>query len=153
MKQPIHTTLLSMIIVMGLQGCDTIDSAWIQSDFPETMATLQDNIRAKGYTISRVQRIDYGMEKAGYDIEEYRVVFFAKPEEMELVLKNHSELAPFLPLSITIYKDDNRVELLSMPYSLARDEATTEELRTIISRWEKDSSEIIDKTVRASQIH
>jgi uncharacterized protein (DUF302 family) len=153
MRQQMHKTLLGMIIVIGLQGCDPIDNAQILSDFPETMATLQDNIRAKGYTISRVQRIDYGMEQAGYDIEEYRVVFFAKPEEMALIMKDYPELAPFLPLSITIYKNIDRVELLSMPYALPREEARTDEIKTMISRWEKDTSDIIEETVQASTIH
>jgi len=152
MKLRVYQTLLGMVIVFGLQGCDTIDNANIRSDFPETMATLQDNIRAKGYTISRVQRVDYGMEQAGYDIEEYRVVFFAKPEEMELIMKEYPELAPFLPLSITIYKDVDRVELLSMPYALPREEARTEETRNMISRWEKDTSDIIEETVQSSEI-
>lgn len=147
------TSLLSLMFLMGLQGCDPIDNAATRSDFPETMVTLQDNIRARGYTISRVQRVDYGMEMAGYDIEEYRVVFFAKPEEMELVSKDYPELAPFLPLSITIYRDSDKVELLGMPYALPREEAGSDEVKTMISRWEQDTSDIIDATVRTSGIH
>jgi len=151
MRLRIYRLLVVIVGLIGSQGCDTIDNAQTESDYPEAMATLQDNILAKGYTISRVQRVDYGMEKAGYDIEEYRVVFFAKPEEMAFILKDHPELAPFLPLSITIYKDEERVSFLSMPYSLPQEEATTEALKNIISQWEKDSSEIIKATVQAIQ--
>ncbi len=44
--------------------------------FPETMLNLQEAIADQGYTISRVQRVDIGLTKMGYETDKYRVVFF-----------------------------------------------------------------------------
>jgi hypothetical protein len=46
--------------------------------FPEAMLALQESIRAHGYTVSRVQRIDIGLTGMGYKTDKYRIVFAGK---------------------------------------------------------------------------
>jgi len=39
--------------------------------FPEAMLTLQEAIKAQGYTITRVQRVDVGLTRMGYKTDLY----------------------------------------------------------------------------------
>ena len=50
--------------------------------FPEAMLALQESIRAHGYTLSRVQRVDIGLTGMGYKTDKYRIVFAGKPDEI-----------------------------------------------------------------------
>jgi uncharacterized protein (DUF302 family) len=140
-----------VIIVIGvvviLAACDKFENGQIRSDYPEVMLTLQMNIQDKGYTISRIQRVDVGMKAAGYKLDEYRIVFFAKPADVKIVLEEYPVFASFLPLSITIYKDDDMTRLVGMPFALAKAHASEQVLKKMIVRWEKDTADIIHKTV------
>ena len=136
-----------VLLVAGtLATCDNIENAQTRNDFPEVMLTLQTNIQARGYQVSRVQKIDVGMKKAGYAIDEYRVVFFAKPDEVKTILEEYPEFASFLPLSITIYRDGDMTRLVGMPFALPMAHASEQELETMIARWEKDTTDIIRQT-------
>ena len=145
----LRSVIAALTVVLGPSGCERIENAQTEDGFPETMLALQNHIRAHGYTVSRVQRVDVGMEQADYEIEEYRVVFFAKPDEVDRVLKEHPELAPFLPLSITIYRDDEQTKLVGMPFALPKAQASTEELRNMVAQWERDTTAIIHGTASA----
>ena len=59
--------------------------------FPETMATLQAAIRSKGYTLSRIQRVDVGLNAKGYKTDKYRVVFFGKGEQIQQLASQYPQ--------------------------------------------------------------
>jgi len=139
-----------LLVTGALLSCDKLETAQTRIDFPEVMLELQNNIEAKGYQVSRVQQVDVGMKKAGYTIEEYRVVFFAKPGELKTILEYYPEFASFLPLSITIYREGELTKLVGMPFALPRAYASSEKLEAMISVWEKDTSDIIHETVQPS---
>jgi len=150
------TTAFSLIAIVllaagVLTACDNIESAQVRSDFPEVMLTLQTNIQASGYQVSRVQKVDVGMKKAGYAIDEYRVVFFAKPEEVKIILEEYPDFASFLPLSITIYKEGDMIRLVGMPFALPKAHESGQALETMIARWEKDTTEIIRQTTETRE--
>lgn len=128
-------------------ACDKYENGQIRGDYPEVMMSLQMNIQSKGYTISRIQRVDMGMKAAGYKLEEYRIVFFAKPTDIKVVLEDYPVFASFLPLSITIYKEGEMTRLVGMPFALAKAHASEKVLKSMIARWEKDTAAIISKTV------
>jgi len=71
--------------------------------FPETMATLQEAIRSKGYSLSRVQRVDVGLTAKGYKTDKYRVVFFVKGKQIQQLSSDYPQLILYLPLTIAIY--------------------------------------------------
>jgi len=150
MKLALLRTATVLFITGALCACDKIEHAQTRDDFPDVMLELQTSIQEKGYKVSRVQQVDVGMEKAGYTIDEYRVVFFAKPEEVKFILKEYPEFASFLPLSITIYKDGDRIRLLGMPFALPRAQDSTKELGKMIAAWEKDTADILRQTVENS---
>jgi len=151
MKAALFHAATILFVTGTLCACDNIEHAQTRGDFSDVMLELQTNIQAMGYKVSRVQQVDVGMEKAGYDIDEYRVVFFAKPEEVRIVLKNYPEFASFLPLSITIYKDGDTTRLLGMPFALPRAQDSSQKLGKMIAAWERDTADILRKTVEASE--
>ncbi|MCU7941039.1 MAG: DUF302 domain-containing protein [gamma proteobacterium symbiont of Bathyaustriella thionipta] len=82
--------------------------------FPETMTALQEEIKNAGYTVSIVQRVDIGLTGMGFKTDKYRVVFFGKPEEIKSLPRQYPKLAPYLPLAITIFAEDQETILAAM---------------------------------------
>lgn len=109
--------------------------------FPEAMAELQNQIRKKGYVVSRVQRVDIGLTKSGYKTDKYRVVFFGKPDEIRDLSRRYPQLTAYLPLKISIFAEDRDTILVSAnPQHLKK--AGDAELAKVIDRWERDMASI-----------
>lgn len=117
--------------------------------FPETMSALQEEIKNAGYTISIVQRVDIGLTGMGFKTDKYRVVFFGKPEEIKSLPEQYPKLAPYLPLAITIFAEDQETIMAAMSpqfigHAYLKSEAD-KKLSEIFLRWEKDIELIIEK--------
>ena len=87
--------------------------ARIKQSFPETMVNLQSAIKKTGYTISRVQRVDIGLTKSGFKTDKYRVVFFGKANQVDNLISKHPDIAPYLPLKISIFAENNDTIIVS----------------------------------------
>jgi uncharacterized protein (DUF302 family) len=106
--------------------------------FPEAMVLLQDAIASHGYKVSRVQHVDKGLRKFGYETGLYRVVFFGRPRQMAMVRENHPGLIPYLPLKIMLFEEGEYVVASALePVTLAAffDDA---EIRQLLDSWQKD---------------
>ncbi|MCW9013485.1 MAG: DUF302 domain-containing protein [Gammaproteobacteria bacterium] len=114
----------------------------IQS-FPETMASLQTAIADKGYTVSRVQRVDVGLTARGYKTDKYRIVFFAKPEEITRLKTKYPELIPYLPLKIAIFAENNETIVVSSNPMVFADFYPQPELKQVFAQWKKDVIQIL----------
>lgn len=110
---------------------------------PETMAHLQTAIQDAGYQLRFVQPVDHGLKSRGVDVGLYRVVLF-DPPEVARILDAHPELAPLLPLRITVYEDDRGIVLSSLRPTLLTpsDDPAVEAL---LRRWEQDIREILQE--------
>ena len=117
----------------------------VDRPFPEAMNQLQEAIRAHGYTISRVQRVDVGLTSSGFTTAEYRLVFFGKPAEISSLPEKYPEIAAYLPLNIVIFAEgDDTIMLTANPLSLEtffKDPS----LHAQFGRWEKDIRSILDQ--------
>lgn len=117
----------------------------VDRPFPEAMNQLQEAIRAHGYTISRVQRVDVGLTSSGFTTAEYRLVFFGKPAEISSLPEKYPEIAAYLPLNIVIFAEgDDTIMLTANPHSLEtffKDAS----LHGQFSRWEKDIRAILNQ--------
>lgn len=82
--------------------------------FPETMLALQTSLTEHGYVVSRVQRVDIGLTKSGFQTDKYRVVFFGKTAEQAAMVQNYPELIPFLPLNITVFAEQEETLAVSV---------------------------------------
>lgn len=112
--------------------------------FPETMAILQEAIRKKGYTLSRVQRVDVGLTAKGYKTDKYRVVFFGKGNEIQNLASNYPQLIPYLPLKIAIYAEGDNTILTSANPAVFMDLFKTPDLKPTFEVWLKDITDILN---------
>lgn len=136
--------LCSLILISQPASADNMMMARTSQTFPEAMAELQEQIRAVGYTVSRVQRVDIGLTKSGYKTDKYRVVFYGKPEEIRKLTQRYPDLTAYLPLKISIFAEGSDTILVtSNPQHLLK--AGDKDLVKVINRWEKDLVAILHK--------
>ena len=95
--------MLTLFVLIGLgasAAADELLMARITQPFPEAMNSLQETIRARGYVVSRVQRVDVGLTASGFQTAEYRIVFFGKQAEIrELAEMVGQIIEPLFPVS------------------------------------------------------
>jgi uncharacterized protein (DUF302 family) len=106
--------------------------------FPEAMLALQDSIRAHGYTVSRVQRIDIGLTGMGYKTDKYRVVFAGKLEEIRQLTDKAPELTAYLPPKISIFAEGEQTVLVTLNPQLYAEIAGDAVDPIIFTHWESD---------------
>ncbi len=116
--------------------------------FPETMLNLQEAIADQGYTISRVQRVDIGLTKMGYETDKYRVVFFGKRDEVHRLGARYPGLLPLLPLKISIFAEGNQTLMVAANPTLFTDLYDHPELHQTFARWQRDMRTIIEQAGR-----
>jgi uncharacterized protein (DUF302 family) len=136
--------LLSILVtvvlwtVLASAHADELLMTRMDRAFPEAMNALQEIVQAHGYTVSRVQRVDVGLNSSGFQTAEYRLVFFGRTEEIQSLAAQHPELVPYLPLNIVIFAEgDDTVILAGDPLNLEsffKDAG----LKKVFARWSKD---------------
>jgi uncharacterized protein (DUF302 family) len=106
--------------------------------FPEAMLALQESIRAHGYTVSRVQRVDIGLTGMGYKTDKYRIVFLGKIDEVREIAAKAPRMIPYLPLKISIFAEDGQTILITSNPRLYNAIAGDAVDPAIFERWESD---------------
>ena len=108
--------LLVLCLLLGLSSAAVADELLmvrVTRPFPEAMNNLQETIRAKGYVVSRVQRVDVGLTASGFPTAEYRLVFFGKQAEIRELSAAYPELIPYLPLTIVVFAEGDDTLVLT----------------------------------------
>jgi len=111
--------------------------------FPETMLALQESIAAHDYRVARVQRVDIGLTKAGFDTDKYRIVFYGNGEEVRMLTGKYPELIPFLPLNFSIFAEGDQALVVAMNPSYLGHHYTDPQLQVLFARWESDVRSIL----------
>ena len=106
--------------------------------FPEAMLALQESIRAHGYTVSRVQRIDVGLTGMGYKTDKYRVVFAGKLEEIRQLTDKAPALTAYLPPKISIFAEGGQTLLVTLNPQIYAEIAGDAVDPIIFTHWESD---------------
>ena len=119
--------------------------------FPEAMSVLQETIAQHGYQVSRVQRVDIGLTTSGYQTDKYRVVFYAKPDEIKTLSEKHPELIPYLPLKIAIFSEAGETLLIAMNPKELELMYPDKELQGYFKRWSQDLKTIMHLIQTASE--
>lgn len=114
------------------------------SGFPESMLHLQELIKNKGYTISRVQHVDKGLRSRGYKTGIYRVVFFGKKKEIQLIRERYPALIPYIPLNITIFEESSQTGISTIDPIFLFSLYKTTEIKHLIESWHNDILDIFD---------
>lgn len=117
--------------------------------FPEAMTLLQSAIAARGYTITRLQQVNENLAKRHYRSDMYRVVFFGKYDEIKEMAEKRPELVPYLPLSITIFAENDHAILVSGHPRILGTFFSDPELKPVFDRWEKDFIAIMSEVREA----
>ena len=141
--------LMISMLLMGLFSSTTsfaeeIFMARTQQTFPEAMLALQAEIKAHGYKLSRVQRVDIGLTKSGYKTDKYRVVFFGKTDEIKWIGDNYPDWIPYLPLKIAIFSEAQDTLLIASNPEII---FSTEDpkLKKVLAQWKKDIGSMFNK--------
>lgn len=113
--------------------------------FPEAMMALQNAITTRGYKVTRVQNVDIGLSKIGYQTDNYKVVFYGKAEEVAHLTAKHPELIPYLPLNVAIFAERNNTILVTSRPGVLADFFPDPELKSVFLRWEKDLTDIVNE--------
>jgi uncharacterized protein (DUF302 family) len=119
--------------------------------FPETMLALQESIRAHGYTVSRVQRVDIGLTGMGYKTDKYRIVFAGKLDEIRYLSGEAPQLTPYLPPKISIFAEGSQTILVSANPQLYAEIAGDAVDPIIFDRWENDLRSIFHDVSMAGE--
>lgn len=113
--------------------------------FPEAMLALQGAITEQGYTISRVQRVDIGLQASGYETDKYRIVFFGKPQQVRELSARHPHMIPYLPLKMTIFAEGEQTIIVTEDMTRLAELATSPELEAIFAQWRTDIQAMLAK--------
>ena len=144
--------MLALLVLTGLgapAAAEELLMARITRPFPEAMNSLQESIRARGYVVSRVQRVDVGLTASGFQTAEYRIVFFGRPAEIRELSATFPELIPYLPLAIVILAEgDDTLVLTTDPLKLG-EFFNKPGLLARFGVWEKDVRAIFDELARS----
>lgn len=106
--------------------------------FPETMVNLQDSIKQHGYVVTRVQRVDIGMQAMGYKTDKYRVVFFAKLDELRALSDKHPDIVPYLPQKISLFAEGEQTLVVASNPGILKSLYPNRGLDPLFDRWEAD---------------
>lgn len=145
----LRPVILTLLLGLSLLPVSQAEQAYLRAscemDFPEAMLHLQDSIRHYGYTVSRVQHVDKGLEKRGYNTEAYKVVFFGKPDEIDHLRKELPALIPFIPLSITILEEGQQTLVSTMAPGQLSQIITDFNAQIFFRRWQQHMEQIIQR--------
>ena len=135
---------LALVLWFNAANADELLMIRTSQNFEAAMTTLQSSIAEHGYKVTRVQRVDVGLEAKGYKTDRYRIVFYGKPGEIEALAAKYPKLIPYLPLAIAIFAEEGNTLLTTARPALLKQFYPEPELKPIFERWEKDLVEIMD---------
>jgi uncharacterized protein (DUF302 family) len=136
-------------MISAAAGAQDLYMARTQLSFPEAMAVLQQSIKDRGYSISRVQRVDIGLTASGFKTDKYRVVFFGRLDEVRELTQQYPELIPYLPLKIAIFAENDETLLLASSFEHLRPFYNSPALRNRFDGWEKVIRQILEDVRKA----
>lgn len=138
-KQLANVILACFLVCISVLACaEEIVITRSVLAFPEAMLALQESIRAHGYTVSRVQRIDVGLTGMGYKTDKYRIVFAGKIDEIRELTKKAPQLTAYLPPKISIFAEGDQTVLVTINPRLYADIAGDAIDPIIFAHWESD---------------
>jgi uncharacterized protein (DUF302 family) len=121
----------------------------VKRAFPEAMNAVQLAVKSHGYTVSRVQRVDVGLHASGFQTAEYRVVFFAKPDELHKLSARYPELIPYLPWQLVVIAEADDTLIVTANPSNLNEFFKHPELQALFVTWEGDVRAILDSLQQA----
>ncbi|MES9858255.1 MAG: DUF302 domain-containing protein [Sedimenticola sp.] len=139
-------SLCAILLLSSLSAnAQQLMMARVSQSFPEAMLTLQGAIREHGYAVTRVQRVDIGLTSNGYSTDKYRIVFFAKPDELRTIAEHYPKVQAFLPLKINIFAENDETLINTIDPMELQFIEPSREFSHILMRWKNDILSIISE--------
>ncbi len=151
MIKPKYFLLSFCLLWVGNANALALNMIRIDQPFPETLSALTKQIKDMGYQVSRIQRVDYGLNKRGFKTDSYQIVFFGKHEEIQYLTKKYPQLIPFLPLKIVIFAEGLDTLLLANNYYNLTEIFPAPELTTQFRKWREDTAKIFSRIQRQQE--
>lgn len=138
--------IFALVLALWLNNAsaDGLIMARSGKNFEDAMNTLQATITSHGYKVTRVQRVEVGLEAKGYKTDRYRIVFYGKPGEIEMLAGKYPKLIPYLPQTIVIFAEEENTIITAAHPALLEQMYPDPELKPIFGRWEKDLLGMMD---------
>lgn len=115
----IAVTALAVWVLMPKLMINVHDS---RLGFDETVTTLQESIKAKGWQLPKVYDIQASLQKAGYsDMIKVKIMSLCQPHHAYQVLKNDEDkvVTAIMPCRISVYeRQDGSVAVAGMNVGL-----------------------------------
>lgn len=148
MFRSIVVAIMALLSVLLISSCNLSGAVLSHNDFPDTMTRVQQELTNKGYKITRIQTLDQGLEKAGYDIDKFRILFFGNALDFDIIQKRYPRYTVFLPLSISVYEENGGIYIQSMPFSMMKEATRNREYLAMVNRWQYDVDQAIHKAAK-----
>jgi len=135
------------LLLLGVSAAVRADQLFMVRSvqaFPEAMTTLQGAVVAHGYKVARVQRVDIGLTGSGFETDKYRIVFFAKADEVRDLTERYPQLIPYLPWPITIFAEGEETLLVTSNPAELTALSSSPELQQVFARWSSDIRAILE---------
>jgi len=145
----LFAALLAALSLAAPASAQELRMARSPEEFPEAMLTLQDSIKAHGYTVARVQRVDVGLTSMGYKTDKYRVVFFGREPEMDQLIAKHPELVAYLPLKVAIFAEGKETLVVGANLQQVFGFFHMADVDAAAAKWDKDLAGILDDVRKA----
>jgi len=149
----VYRCIISLILLSSAISAYGDDLLMVRSQqaFPEAMLTLQTSIEDHGYIVTRVQRVDIGLNSKGYKTDKYRVVFFGKPDEIHHLVNKYPVLAAYMPPKISIFAEGDSTVLVTANPKIYADMINNKKDKLLFRRWESDIYSIFDDIRKAGE--
>jgi uncharacterized protein (DUF302 family) len=113
-----------------------------KQNFPEAMSKLQETLAEFKYTVSRVQRVDIGLTSSGYATDKYRIVFFGRKDEIDLLSEKFPHLIPYIPWKIAIFAEQEDTLMVTSDPMLFSNK-NYPEADKYLKKWKEDIGKIL----------
>ncbi|WP_300029453.1 hypothetical protein [Candidatus Thioglobus sp.] len=117
----------------------------VNAKFSYTWLALDKTIKAHNYKAAYLQRCDFALNERHYKSDKYRILFFGQYDEMKRMTDKYPELAPFIPLKITVMEEGAHSLIIATPPITLLPLVTTNEDRMTIFRWNEDMKSILNQ--------
>lgn len=146
MKTPRWLIFVSSLLLFSGEGyADGLLSMRSKMPFNQTYESLKGSMAAYGYNVAHTQTCNLGMEKFGYKSDNYYVVFFGKREEVEALIRDYPDMAPFVPLKVALFAENDETVLVTVDPPTLSVETTRPDLDVQLQRWHNDIVAIFDE--------
>ena len=141
--------LINLIIFYGLisspaQAGNIFLTTERQSDYLAALDDLTIAIANHDYTLIKIQPVDQGLRRKGFETTSYKVVFFGDNSQVNQVLITNPEASVILPLKIILYQQGETV-IASAPDLSMWEGIFDNGLTPIIKEWQRDMHGILQE--------